>query len=88
MKLIPLSNRVVLEQIVAEEVTKCGIIIPNPHKEKLQKLRIVSIGPECNGISPGQEVICTKYTGTDIEIDGVSYLIVKQEDIISVLGES
>ena len=93
MKLVPLGDRVVLKQIVAEEVTKSGIVLPGQTKEKPQQAEVVAVGP--GGMIDGKEVtmlvevgdkvIYSKYAGTEVELDGTEYLVVKQNDILAVI---
>ena len=87
MKLVPLGDRVVLKQCVAEETTKSGIVIPGQSKEKPQQ---VGPGGMVNGkevemhVTTGQQVIYSKYAGTNVEIDDEEYIIVKQDDILAI----
>ena len=92
MKLKPLGDRVVLKQCVAEETTKSGIVIPGQSKEKPQQAEVIAVGPGeiVNGkevemhVSVGQQVIYSKYAGTNVEIDDEEYIIVKQDDILAI----
>ena len=93
MKLVPLGDRVVLKQIVAEETTKSGIVLPGQSKEKPQQAEVVAVGPGgmVDGkevtmlVSVGDNVIYSKYAGTEVELDGEEYLVVKQNDILAVI---
>ena len=85
MKLVPLGDRVVLKQVVAEETTKSGIVIPGQSKEKPQQAKIIAAGPEAENVSVGQTVIYSKYAGTTVELDDADYIIVKQEDILAIV---
>ena len=93
MKLVPLGDRVVLKQVIAEETTKSGIVIPGQPKEKPQQAEIIAVGPGgmVNGkevemnVKVGQTVIYSKYAGTTVELDDVEYIIVKQEDILAIV---
>jgi len=93
MKLVPLGDRVVLKQVIAEETTKSGIVIPGQAKEKPQQAEIVAVGPGgmINGnevkmnVSVGQTVIYSKYAGTTVELDDVEYIVVKQDDILAIV---
>ena len=92
MKLVPLGDRVVLKQLVAEETTKSGIVIPGQSKEKPQQAEIVAVGPggTVDGkevkmdVTVGQKVIYSKYAGTSVELDDEEYIIVKQDDILAI----
>ena len=88
MKLTPLGDRVVLKQLVAEETTKSGIVIPGQSKEKPQEAEVVAVGPGTEDVkmevSVGQKVIYSKYAGTSVELDDEEYIIVKQDDILAI----
>jgi chaperonin GroES len=93
MKLVPLGDRVVLKQLVAEETTKSGIVLPGQSKEKPQQAEVLAVGP--GGVVDGKEikmevkagdqVIYSKYAGTEVKIDEEEYIIVKQNDILAIL---
>ena len=93
MKLVPLADRVVLKQLDAEETTKSGIVLPGAAQEKPQQAEIVAVGP--GGVVDGKEVkmevkkgdqvIYSRYAGTDVKLDGQEYVIVKQSDILAVV---
>lgn len=93
MKLAPLSDRVVLKQLEAEETTKSGIILPGDAKEKPQEAEVIAVGPGgvVDGkevkmqVKKGQHVIYSKYAGTEVKLDGEEYIIVKQNDILAVV---
>ncbi|NLG04779.1 MAG: co-chaperone GroES [Clostridia bacterium] len=93
MKLVPLGDRVVLKQLVAEETTKSGIVLPGQNKEKPQQAEVVAVGPGgmIEGkevkmeVKVGEQVIYSKYAGTDVKLDDEEFIIVKQSDILAVL---
>ena len=93
MKLVPLGDRVVLKQVEAEETTKSGIVLPGQNKEKPQQAEVVAVGPgglvdgkEVNMlVAVGDKVIYSKYAGTEVELDGEEYLVVKQNDILAII---
>ena len=93
MKLVPLGDRVVLKQLIAEETTKSGIVIPGQSKEKPQQAEVITVGPGGTvdgkevvmNVSVGQTVIYSKYAGTTVEIDDEEYIIVKQDDILAIV---
>ena len=95
MKLVPLSDRVVLKQLEAEEKTKSGIILAGSAQEKPQEAEVVAVGPGgmVDGkevtmqVKEGQKVIYSKYAGTEVKLDGNEYIIVKQNDILAVVSE-
>jgi chaperonin GroES len=94
MKFRPLHDRVVVERIDAEAMTAGGIIIPDTAKEKPQQGRIVGVGPggrdDHGNLIPidlkvGDPVLFGKWSGTEVKIEGVEYLIMKESDIMGVL---
>ena len=93
MKLVPLGDRVVLKQFVAEETTKSGIVLTGQAKEKPQEAEVIAVGPGgvIDGkevkmqVSVGQNVIYSKYAGTEVKLDGEEYIIVRQSDILAVV---
>ena len=95
MKLVPLGDRVVLQQIAAEETTKSGIVLPGQAQEKPQQAEVVAVGP--GGVIDGKEitmqvkvgdkVIYSKYSGTDVKLEKEEYINVKQSDILAVVEE-
>ena len=93
MSLKPLGDRVVLKQLVAEETTKSGIVLPGQNKEKPQQAEVVAVGP--GGVVDGKEVkmevkvgdqvIYSKYSGTEEKLDDEEDIIVKQCDILAII---
>ncbi|MBQ0108921.1 MAG: co-chaperone GroES [Clostridiales bacterium] len=93
MKLKPLADRVVVKMVEAEETTKSGIILTGAAKEKPQIAQVVEVGP--GGMVDGNEVVMTvkvgdkvitsKYSGTEIKLDGEEYIIVRQSDILAIV---
>ncbi len=93
MKLVPLTDRVVLKQLKAEETTKSGIILAASAQEKPQEAEVVAVGPGgiVDGkevvmqVKEGQKVIYSKYSGTEVKLEGEEYIIVRQNDILAVV---
>lgn len=95
MKLVPLGDKVVLKQLVAEETTKSGIVLPGQAKEKPQQAEVVAVGP--GGMVDGKEVtmqvkvgdrvIYSKYAGTEVKLDDEEFIIVKQNDIVAIVED-
>jgi chaperonin GroES len=97
MKFRPLHDRVVLKRIEAEAKTSGGIIIPDTAKEKPQQGEVVAVGPggrdEAGKLIPidlkiGDRGLFGKWSGTEVKIDGVEYLIMKESDVMGVLTET
>lgn len=93
MKLKPLADRVVVKMIEAEETTKSGIILTGAAKEKPQIAQVIEVGPGGNvdgkeivmTVKVGDKVITSKYSGTEIKLDGEEYIIVRQNDILAIV---
>ena len=97
MKFRPLHDRLVVERIEAEARTAAGIIIPDSAKEKPQQGEVVAVGPggrdESGKLIPidlkvGDRVLFGKWSGTEVKLDSVDYLIMKESDIMGVLQET
>jgi chaperonin GroES len=94
MKIRPLHDRVIIKRIEEEETTKGGIIIPDTAKEKPSEGKVVAVG---NGktldngevkaleVKKGDKVLFGKYAGTEIKIEGVEHLIMREDDIIAIV---
>ncbi len=89
LKIKPLADRVVIESSPAEEKTSGGIIIPDTAKEKPQKGTVIAIGngkkDEPMTVKVGDKVLYGKYAGTEITIEGNSYLIMRESDIVAII---
>ena len=93
MKIMPLLDRVVLKMTEQEETTKSGIVLPGTAQEKPQVAEVIDVGP--GGMVDGKEivmqvvkgdkVITSKYSGTEIKLDGEEFIIVRQSDILAVV---
>ena len=97
MKLRPLSDRVIVKQSDAETKTASGIVLPDSAKEKPTKGKIVSVGPGARDesgklvpldVKAGDRILFGKWSGTEIKLDGVEYLIMKESDIMGILEGS
>ena len=91
----PLADRVLVKPLDAQETKKGGIIIPDAHKEKPQEGEVVALGTgkrDDDGkliaftVKNGDKVLISKYGGTEIKIDDTSYLIMREDDILGILG--
>jgi chaperonin GroES len=94
MKLKPLADRVIVKQSEAEERTASGIVLPDSAKEKPTKGKVISVGPgklDDNGkrhdvgVRTGETVYYGKYSGTDVEVNGEKFVILRESDILGVL---
>ena len=95
MAIQPLADRVLLKVLEAKETTKGGIVLPDSAKEKPQEGKIVAVGTgrvSDDGkatplqVKKGDTVLFGKYSGTELEVDGEEYLMVKEEDILGIVG--
>ena len=93
MKMRPLGDRVVIKNMEAEEKTVGGIILTSAAKEKPLMAEVIAVGPGgvVDGkeitmqVKAGEKVIYSKYAGTEVKMDGVEYIIVRQSDILAVV---
>ena len=89
MKIKPLADRVLVEPAAAEEKTAGGLYIPDTAKEKPQRGKVVAVGcgkkDEPMELKVGDEVLYGKYAGTEITIDGIDYMMMRQSDILAVV---
>ena len=93
-KLRPLGDRVVIEPIPREDMTKSGIVLPDTAKEKPQEGKVIAVGPgrilddgkrEAIDLNTGDKVLYAKYAGTEFKLDGEDLLIVSQKDILAIV---
>ena len=93
MKLTPLADRVILKMVEVEETTKGGIILPGAAKEKPEVAEVIAVGPGgmvygkegVMTVKVGDKVITSKYSGTQVKLDGEEVTIVRQNDILAVV---
>ncbi len=94
MKLEPLNDRVLVKRLESEEKTAGGLYIPDTAKEKPSKGQVVAVGPGKlaeNGsrvamaVKKGDEVLFNKYAGTEVKLDGVDHLVMREEDILAII---
>ena len=97
MKFRPLHDRVVVKRVAEEEKTKGGIIIPDTAKEKPMEGEVVAVGPGARDekgalvaldVKAGDRILFGKWSGTEVKLDGVEYLIMKESDIMGILEGS
>ena len=97
MNVKPLADRILVRRIVEQETKRGGLIIPDTAKEKPQEAEIVAVGPGrmneegkriAMEVKKGDRVLIGKYSGTDVKIDGVEYVILREDDVLGVLADS
>jgi chaperonin GroES len=95
MKLRPLQDRILVQRIAEETTTKGGIIIPDTAKEKPAEGKVVAVGNGKLGedgkrisleIKTGDRILFGKYSGTEVKIEGEEYLIMREDDVLGVIG--
>ena len=94
MKIRPLQDRILVKRIEGEETTKGGIIIPDTAKEKPQEGKIVAVGKgklaDDGKVTPldvkkGDKILFSKYSGTEVNIEGEEHLIIREDDVLGVI---
>jgi chaperonin GroES len=94
MKLKPLADRIIVQQAAAEEKTASGILLPDAAKEKPTKGKVISVGPGSLGdngkrhaipLKAGDNVYYGKWSGTEVEVEGTKFVILKESDVLGVL---
>ena len=95
LNLRPLGDKVVVEVVEEAQTTASGIVLPDSAKEKSQRGTVLAVGPGKvldNGsvrapkVKAGDQVLFGKYSGTEVKLDGTEYLVVREDDILAVLG--
>ena len=95
MKLSPLGDKVVLNQLEAEETTASGIVLPGNAQEKPQQAEVIAVGPGgvVDGkevkmqVSVGDKVIYSKYAGTEVKLGDEEFIVVRQNDIVAIVED-
>jgi chaperonin GroES len=95
LQLKPLADRIVVKKLEAEEKTSGGIVLPDTAKEKPQQAEVLAVGPgrldeknvrQAMEVKVGDKVIFQKYSGTEIKIDGIEYVILAEKDVLALIG--
>ncbi|RJP22471.1 MAG: co-chaperone GroES [Candidatus Abyssobacteria bacterium SURF_5] len=95
MKVKPLADRILVRRIEETEVKKGGIIIPDTAKEKPQEGEVVAVGPGATGedgkripmeVKKGDRILIGKYAGTEVKIDGKEYIIMREDEVLAIIG--
>jgi chaperonin GroES len=95
LKIRPLDDRIVIEQSTAEEVTAGGIVLPDSAQEKPQRGKVVAAGPGklldsgergAMDVQVGDQVFYAKYSGTNVEINGDEFVILRESDVLAIIG--
>jgi len=95
LKIRPLHDRLVVRRLTEEEKTAGGIIIPDTAKEKPQEGEVIAVGLgkvlengkfQAPDVKPGEKILFSKYSGTEVKLDGEEYLVVREDDVLGVIG--
>ena len=95
MALKPLGDRIVVRQLDAQEKTKSGLVLPDTAKEKPQEAKVIAVGTgrllDDGSVKPleikhGDRVLYGKYSGTEVSLSGEEYLILREEDVLAIVG--
>jgi chaperonin GroES len=95
MKLTPLNDRILVKRLEGEEKTAGGLFIPDTAKEKPSKGEVVAVGPGKTTedgkklvmtVKAGDQVLFNKYAGTEIKLDGVDHLVLREDDVLAIIG--
>ena len=95
MKVKPLADRILVRRIEEGEVKKGGIIIPDTAKEKPQEAEVVAVGPGAMSeegkrlpmdVKKGDRILMGKYAGTEVKIDGKEYIIMREDEVLAIIG--
>jgi chaperonin GroES len=95
MKIKPLADRILVRRVEEDEVKKGGIIIPDTAKEKPMQGEVIAVGPGAVGedgkraameVKKGDRILMGKYSGTEVKIDGEEYIIMREDDVLAVIG--
>ena len=93
-QLIPLADRIVVTALKQDEVTASGLVIPDTAKEKPQQGEVLAVGPgkmDDTGkritieLEPGDRILYAKYSGTEIKLDGIDYIVLNEKDVLAKL---
>ena len=87
MKIQPLADRIVLEQLEQEEQTKSGIILPDSAQEKPKMAKVLAVGKDVKEVKEGDVVLYKSYGPDDVKVDNKDYMVAKEEDILATVKE-
>jgi len=97
MNVKPLADRILVRRLEEQEMKRGGIIIPDTAKEKPQQAEVIAVGPGkitdegkrvALDVKKGDKILLSKYSGTEVKIEGNEYLIVREEEVLAIVGES
>ena len=81
----PLADKLIVKRLEAEEKTASGIVLPDSAKEKPEQGEVIAVGKDVKEVKKGEKVIFGKYSPTEVKVDGVEYLVIKEEDVLAII---
>lgn len=85
VKINPLDDRIVAQQLEAQTKTASGLFLPDSAQEKPKVAKVVAVGANVKNVKVGDQIIYKEYSATDVKVDGQKYLIVKEEDVLATV---
>jgi chaperonin GroES len=85
MKIKPIKDRVAIKQDEAQDKTMSGLILPDSAKEKPLSGEVIAVGPQCKEVEVGEKVYYQKYRGTEVDQDGDTIILMREEDILAII---
>lgn len=85
MKLEPLNNRVVIQRAKPAEVSKGGVLLPTAAQDKTDEGVVLAVGPNVEELDEGDRVVFGKYVGTEIAVDGETFFVLREDDVVAVI---
>ena len=85
-KLKPLGDKLIVERVEAVAKTAGGIVIPDTAKEKPEQGKVIAVGKDAKEVKQSDKVLFAKYSPTEVKMDGKEYLLLKEEDVLAIVG--
>lgn len=86
VKINPLDDRIVAQQLVAQNKTASGLFLPDSAQEKPKVAKVVAVGPRVQGLKVGDQIIYKEYSATEVKVDREQYLLIKEEDVLATVN--
>jgi chaperonin GroES len=85
VKINPLDDRIVAQQLVAQTKTASGLYLPDSAQEKPKVATVLAVGPNVKGVKTGEQILYKEYSATEVKVDGEQYLLIKEEDVLATV---
>jgi chaperonin GroES len=85
IKINPLDDRIVAQQLEAQTKTASGLFLPDSAQEKPKVAAVLAVGPNVKGVKVGDNILYKEYSATEVKVDGEQYLLVKEEDVLATV---